>query len=358
MKKIITPASLLALLLSSTSLFAQQEEKVIVEEKRIEKGGDNQEVIIRKKGDKDTKMTVEIKDGKVTINGKPVEEFNDENATVIIRKGGPRVVVGQPGRFRSFGGPGNFEEFDIEGGPFKVEGMPAMPGMPGADNLYFSGPMNKALLGVTSDGKNGGATITNITPNSGAEKAGLKKGDVITSINSDEIKSPADLTEAIGKYKPEEKVNITYKRDGKTLKTTATLGKNNQMATTLNRSYGFTAPGGEMNNLYREFNFDSDQFPRLAMGRPRLGIKAQDTEEGKGVKVLEVADDSQAAKAGIKKDDIITRFNGVAINSTDDLLDAAEEAHDKSSVSVELIRNGSTQTVEIKTPKKLKTANL
>lgn len=355
MKRIPTPASLLALLLSSATLFAQEQEKVIIEERRIEKGGDNQEIVIRKKGDKDTKVTIEIKDGKVTINGKPAEEFNDENATVIIRKGGPRVVVGQPGRFRSFGGPDHLEELEVFGNPLVVEGFSAGPE---SGNLYFSGPVNKALLGVTSEGKNGGATIMNITTNSGAEKAGLKKGDVITSINTDEIKSPADLTEAIGKYKPEEKVTITYKRDGKTLKTTATLGKNTQTPTVMNRAFGGPVPGFDINERFREFEFDSNQFPRLAMGGPRLGIKAQDTEDGKGVKVLEVAEESQAAKAGIKKDDIITRFNGATINSTEELVDAAGEAREKPSVSVELIRNGSTQTVEIKTPRKLKTANL
>ena len=36
-------------------------------------------------------------------------------------------------------------------------------------------------------------------------------------------------------------------------------------------------------------------------GRPRLGIRAQETEDGKGLKVVDVADESVASKAGIKE---------------------------------------------------------
>ena len=91
---------------------------------------------------------------------------------------------------------------------------------------------------------------------------------------------------------------------------------------------------------------------------PKLGIKAQDTEEGKGVKVLDVADESLAEKAGIKEGDIITEFDGKTINSADDLAEAAQDAREKSSMKVQLTRDGKSQTIEIKIPKKLKTANL
>ena len=93
-------------------------------------------------------------------------------------------------------------------------------------------------------------------------------------------------------------------------------------------------------------------------GRPRLGIKAQDTEDGKGVKVIDVANESLADKAGIKEGDIITEFDGKAINSADELVEVAQESREKSSVKLQIVRDGKSQSVEIKTPKKLKTANL
>ena len=92
--------------------------------------------------------------------------------------------------------------------------------------------------------------------------------------------------------------------------------------------------------------------------RSRIGIKAQDTEDGKGVAVLAITPGSAAEKAGLKEGDVITRFDGRPVSNTDELTNAAEESKEKPVVTAELLRNGKVQMVEIKTPKKLKTANL
>jgi serine protease Do len=109
-------------------------------------------------------------------------------------------------------------------------------------------------------------------------------------------------------------------------------------------------------------NFNYDYAPRaynFAYGaKPRLGIKAQDMEEGKGVKVLEVGDESAAEKAGIKEGDIITRFDGKDVNSATDLAELARTSKDKPSIKVSIIRDGKTQEIDIRIPKKLRTADL
>src|SRR5580765_8144009 len=45
---------------------------------------DRDEIIIKRKGDKDSKVVIEIKDGQVFINGKPADDYDDDN--VIIRR--------------------------------------------------------------------------------------------------------------------------------------------------------------------------------------------------------------------------------------------------------------------------------
>src|SRR5450631_842320 len=50
----------------------------------VEEKGDHTEIVIRQKGDKDTKLTLEIKNGEYFINGKPLEKFDDQN--VIVEK--------------------------------------------------------------------------------------------------------------------------------------------------------------------------------------------------------------------------------------------------------------------------------
>ncbi len=47
---------------------------------------DQTEIVIKQKGDKDTKLTLEIKNGDFFINGKPLEKFDDQNIIVEKRK--------------------------------------------------------------------------------------------------------------------------------------------------------------------------------------------------------------------------------------------------------------------------------
>ena len=162
----ITGITALALLLGMGAM-AQDKEK------SKSKLNDNDEIIIRKKGDKDEKVTIEIKDGNVTINGKPLDEYNDDNLVIRKSKRGG-VVMATPGSpFRSFN-----------------------------ENNVFFGNENKAFLGVVTEETEGGVKVQDVTEGSAAEKAGLKEGDVISMIDDKKIEDPDDLTKAIGKYKP------------------------------------------------------------------------------------------------------------------------------------------------------------
>jgi serine protease Do len=92
--------------------------------------------------------------------------------------------------------------------------------------------------------------------------------------------------------------------------------------------------------------------------RPKLGIRAQDTEDGKGVKVLDIDEDSPADKAGIKEGDIITRFDGKDVNSATELADIARESKGKTDMKISVTHEGKSREVDVKIPKKLKTADL
>jgi putative serine protease PepD len=57
-----------------------------------------------------------------------------------------------------------------------------------------------------------------------ADKAGLEKGDVITKVDDQVIDGSNSLVATIRGHRPDDKVTLTYVRDGKTRTTTATLG--------------------------------------------------------------------------------------------------------------------------------------
>jgi serine protease Do len=319
----------------------------IDDDKDTSRLGGRDEIVIKHKSDKDAKIVIEIKGNQVYINGKPANDYSDDNVSVHKKK--EMVMDGQAFAWSDDDFPGMViapSPFRRHGGTMSIDGE----GSPGS---------TRAFLGVTTESveKNGqkGAEIHEISKGSSAFKANLKVGDIITRVDEIKVDGPESLADAIHKYKPEDKVTLSFLRDGKEQKMTIPLGK---------------APGATAGTYYKmpNFNFDNGGFPAMPPSprvygygygsKPRLGIKAQDTENGKGVKVLEVGDESAAEKAGIKENDIITKFDGKDVNSATELAELARAGKDKPSIKISIIRDGKPKEMEIKIPKKLKTADL
>jgi serine protease Do len=100
-----------------------------------------------------------------------------------------------------------------------------------------------------------------------------------------------------------------------------------------------------------------DRNGQFIPSRPKLGLSIQDTDDGVGVKVLEVDEESNAAKAGVKVGDIIVGVNDHEVRGTDDVTKAMKEK-EKTSFNFRVKRDGKTQNIEVKMPRKLKTADL
>jgi serine protease Do len=204
-----------------------------------------------------------------------------------------------------------------------------------------------------------GATVLEVTKGSPAEKAGIKKGDLIIRVNDSKIEGPESLFETIHNYKAGDKVKIVLVRDGKEQIVNATLEKAEQMMPkdfNYNYNYDFQMP--PMPDMPNMPDMGGMRMEPWGPRPPKLGIKAQDSEDGKGVNILEVEDSSAASKAGLKKGDIILQFDGKAVNSTNELIEDLQEARQKPAVKVKIQRGGITQEIEVKIPRKLRTAEL
>lgn len=328
MKTLIKPVLFALSLATVTGIFAQ-------DEKTETKSKKESDVIIRKKGDSKEKMTIVIDGDKVTVNGKPIDEYKSDDLDVIKDGDGETFTLAMPPM-----------------APLAIGGFDDM-------NHDFMREIhsNKAFLGVMTKKSTEGAEITEVTKESAAEKAGLKEGDVITKVNDTRIEDADDLYQAIGKYKPNDKVTISYKRGGKDNKADITLGENKQVKV-------FSWNSGD--NLSRNYNFDRNLVPRINgngysfrwNNKPRLGLQVQETEDSKGVKVLDVDDDEPAGKAGIQEDDIITSVNGKTITSLDVLKDVMKDVKDGDTLKFDILRDGKAQTINVKFPKELKTTDL
>lgn len=304
-------------------------------EKEKDKKKEMQTIVITRDGNVEGKTVIEIDGDKVKVDGKDAKDNKDVHVNVNTIKGLNSNVY----RLRGYTPGGGAWNLNTDNDAISL----------------FNEDSNRAMLGVTTEGNDKGAEVQSVTKESAAEKAGLKKGDVLTKIGDKKIETTDDVTTAIHDRKPGDKVTITYLRDGKEQKATAELGKWKGIRVAVAPrvwSQGVTPPNIDM------APFENFGGVYMSGGRPKLGLSIQDTDEGKGVKVLDVDDESNAAKAGLKEDDIILSIDDKEIKSTDDVTRLLRENRDKYTYNFKIQRNGKTQNIEVKMPRKLKTADL
>lgn len=324
-------------LLAPVSLRAQKDDKDKSDKDEKVKKEVQQITITRKSDKKDEKVVIEINGDKITVNGKPLEEYKDKDGDLSVRLN----KVKDP----------EFLYKTVPGGGWT------------ADNFkgnFFNLDENKAMLGVTTQKTDEGVEIQTVNKESAAEKAGLKENDIIIKVDDKKIEDPDALSEVIQKHKPGEKVTITYLRDKKEQKTTAELTKWKGI---LSKDFKWDKDMGGMHfdKVVPQLRVTPDGRTPLytySGGTPKLGLSIQDSDDGKGVKVINVDEESNAAKAGIKEADVIMEADGKAINNADDMVKVIRESKEKVSIMLKIQRAGKTQNVEVKMPRKLKSATL
>ncbi|HEY2310623.1 MAG TPA: trypsin-like peptidase domain-containing protein [Gaiellaceae bacterium] len=101
--------------------------------------------------------------------------------------------------------------------------VPIDPSKAVAQTLISGGTVQHAYLGVAV-APSGAAKVSCIVPGGPADAAGLKTGDVITSLNGKAVTNYDALTSAVSSAKPGTKVEITVTRNGSTQHLSVTLG--------------------------------------------------------------------------------------------------------------------------------------
>jgi C-terminal processing protease CtpA/Prc len=327
---LLKPAALLLFgSLCSTAAFAQNNSK----SKTITKD----ETVIIRKDKKDGRTVVEIKDGTVYVHGDPIVTVHDGDATKVHKK-----VIIEDGS-----GSPRAEAFDFGFDSKDLQDMPAPNGR------------RKAMLGVMTDPKSdkNGAVVKDVTPGSPAEEAGLRGGDVITSVDGKTINNAEDLVAEIGsKHEAGDKVTINYERNGKERTATARLQPAQpQMAMRSFRMNPEDMTGDLPNSFFRSFPFAAMDDASPA---PKLGISAEDRADGEGVRVLDVKPGSPADNAGLKEGDVITQVGNDRVGSVDELQMNLRSAKAGEKLKLEYQRNGKMSTAEVTLPRSVKRKDL
>lgn len=287
----------------------------------------NEEIIIRKNNDAPSKTTIVIDSNNITINGKPLADYNGD-VTVLKRS------------FLGDGGSGFYSPFQ---------------------SFTVFGGSNKAFLGVLTAKVDKGVVIKNVIDESGAQKAGLKDDDIITKFGDKAITTPDDLRNAVQSYKPGDKVMLSYLRDGKSGSVEIVLGK---IPGSGSMTYNVDSLRNAMGQYFdgNRFNFNTPQMPGNPFyfhnDRPRLGIKIEDTGDGNGAKILNVEQGSVAQKAGLKTGDVITQMNGQKIKNANDVRSQVIQAGNKEDYKIQIKRDKKDMNIEVHIPKSLNKINV
>ncbi|OFX21419.1 MAG: hypothetical protein A2041_07635 [Bacteroidetes bacterium GWA2_31_9b] len=193
-------------------------------------------------------------------------------------------------------------------------------------DLIKYGEVQRAVLGVSiadidnelankqNLDKIEGVYVKEITEAGAAEKSGMKKDDIILSINEIPVNSVAELTEQMGKYRPGETVSIIIKRENKKKLIDV-----------------------ELRNMYGNTKIVTVEESLSTLGATLQKIDDKDKKRfgiENGIKIAELKE-GVFKKSGIKENFIITQVQGQKIYSIDDFKNALKNQNSNNEVEIE-----------------------
>ena len=167
----------------------------------------------------------------------------------------------------------------------------------------------------------GGAILSEVTPKSPAEKAGLESGDVVTEINGKPVRDANHLRLEVARVKPGEMANLRVRResDSKLIKVTV-------------------RERPEDEELARSSKPQASDDESTLNGVGVVDLTAQNRrqfripERIKGVLVIEVEESSPAWEAGLRAGDVLLELNKKTVGSADETVRLTEKPKDRTTL--------------------------
>ncbi len=186
-----------------------------------------------------------------------------------------------------------------------------------ADDLMDFGSVKRALLGITMGTVDkkfademklssvSGVYINEVLKGSAAEKAGLKKNDVIVAIDGQKVTDASSVQAKVNNYHPGDKATITYIRDGKQQEAQVVFQAVIQGEAVVHTDGGVIFYGATLKEA------DTETLRRL-------GLKG-------GVEIVTLSS-GKMAEAGAREGSIITYVNGAAVSKPEEVVTKAKKA--------------------------------
>jgi serine protease Do len=189
------------------------------------------------------------------------------------------------------------------------------------DQLIRSGKVTRGYIGAYLQNvdpslakafklpSNDGAVITRVDPNTPADKAGLKEGDVITRINGDKVIDLQQLRNRIASLTPNTTVKLAIVRNGTPSEVSVTLAERPTDPAARDPRQGPGEPGGQESGL------EGVEVQELT---PQIAQQLRLDRTVTGVVVTDVSESSPAAEAGLRRGDVIEQVNRQDVRSMAD----------------------------------------
>jgi Do/DeqQ family serine protease len=244
--------------------------------------------------------------GRFGLNRESYEDFIQTDAAINPGNSGGALVnlrgqlVGINSAIITGGGPGNI------GIGFAIPVNMARAVM---EQLMEYGDVRRGLLGISIQGltpaladefevpANHGAVVTQVTPGSAADDAGIQEGDVIVAVNGHDVRDHNDLRNTIGMTRVGEDLELAVIRGGEHLQLAAMIA----------------------DPQARTMAMDRDETSPLLAGGTFSDLDQRATSEGiTGVLLSEVEPGSLLDREGLRPGDIITSVNRQNVDSLAD----------------------------------------
>ncbi len=204
-----------------------------------------------------------------------------------------------------------------------------------------------------------GVGVTQVVKDSPAEKAGLKKDDVILRFDGESVTSARKLSRLVSESSPDQSVRITISRGGAEQEISATLSKQN-----MKNLMGAGIRDDVLKDIEKDwpqikagdgnfvFNFGANR--RIGVSTQTLTRQLADYFGAKdgGLLITSVSENSPAAKAGLRAGDVITAVDGEKVNSSGDIVRAINKKED-GEISLTILREHNSLNINL-TPEKSK----
>jgi photosystem II stability/assembly factor-like uncharacterized protein len=174
------------------------------------------------------------------------------------------------------------------------------------EKIGMGTPPSQVYLGVAGENVEGGAKLTQITPNSPAATAGLKVGDIIRAVDKKPITKYEELAEQIRTHKVGDKLTLTIARAKAKLEIELTLGKRPEQP----------GPGG----------------------RQQLPVDFRGEDAPNGVRIERVFPQGEAEKAGLQVGDIIQKIDKTDVKTFQQVVELFRAHNPGDKVNIKLLR--------------------